>query len=478
MEKNRVYKINQFIWYILIFLLPFTSLPLASKLLGADMVAAPSILILFVLLIFLIFYLSRTKLELKKSLQPILIFGLFAIISSLLAFWLSIPIQKNFSIFRNIFEGIGTLFIGISFFFVTINIIQSQEVLNKTLRIIVYSFVPLMIWCLFQFIFGQIIQNYPVWMDNVQNYITTSGILYKNRLTGFAFEPSWLAHQLNMFYIPIWISATISRRSAFKKQVNKFIVEDFFLVVSIFILIFTKSRVGWITFFFVVTYLFITFNRKILKIIKNKFQSERNRFLINTLPVFLIIFYIFLLIAGLFFFSKFDSRMGSLFRAETYQNKNIFSIANEFVFAERILYWQTGWEVFNDHPIFGVGLGNVGFFFEDQMPSFAWALDEPRHLIFQANYQGNVKNLWVRLLSETGVIGFLSFGTWLFLILLKANQYQKSKSLVQNYWGLVGKIALLTIIIEGFSIDTFALPYYWIILGLVSNNCLENNCDS
>jgi O-antigen ligase len=170
--------------------------------------------------------------------------------------------------------------------------------------------------------------------------------------------------------------------------------------------------------------------------------------------------------------------MESLFEIETYQNRNLFSIANEFVFAERILYWQTGWQVFNDYPIFGVGLGNVGFFFEDYMPSFAWALDEPRHLIYQANYQGNVKNLWVRLLSETGIIGFICFITWLILILLKTNQYHHSKSPLHNYWGLVGKIALITILIEGFSIDSFALPYYWIILGLVSNNYLDSSIES
>ncbi len=473
MEKNRIDTIGNSVWYVLVFLLPFTSLPLASKFLRSEMVAAPSILILFVLLIFSLVFLKKNRLNFEKLLHPLLLFGLFAIFSSLLTFWIPIPIQKDFSILKNIFEGIGTLFIGISFYFVTINIIQSQEVLNKTLRIVLYSFIPLLIWCLFQFFFGQIIQDYPAWMGTIQNFITTSGTLYKNRLTGFAFEPSWLAHQLNMFYIPIWFSATIFRRSVFKKVFNKIIIEDFFLLASIFILIFTKSRVGWITFFVVVTYLIIIINRRIIKIIKNKFQPEKDRFLIKFLPIILVFFYILLLIAGLFFFSKFDSRMESLFKIETYKNQNIFSIANEFVFAERILYWQTGWQVFNDYPIFGVGLGNVGFFFEDYIPSFAWALDEPRHLIFQASYQGNVKNLWFRLLSETGIVGFICFGTWLFLIFLKANRYQKHSSNVYNYWGLVGKIALITLVIEGFSIDSFALPYYWIILGMVSSYYIE-----
>ncbi len=478
MEKNKTFQVSHLFWYILVFLLPFTSLPLASKLLGSEMVAAPSILILFVLLIILIISLSKGTVKIQTLLQPVLIFGLFTIFSSLLAFWLPIPFQKGFSIFRNFVEGIGTLLIGISFYFVTIQIIQSENVLNKTLRIITYSFIPLMIWCLFQFAFGQIVHDYPAWMETFQKFITTSGTLYKDRLTGFAFEPSWLAHQLNMFYIPIWISATINRRSVFERIFQKLILEDFFLVISILILIFTKSRVGWITFIVVISYLFITLNQRIIRKIQEKYQSKNFRFFLKLLPVIFIFLYILILITGLFFFSKFDSRMESLFEVETYQNRNLFSIANEFVFAERVLYWQTGWQVFNDYPIFGVGLGNVGFFFEEYMPSFAWALDEPRHLIYQANYQGNVKNLWVRLLSESGIIGFLCFGTWLILILVKSNQYQRRESRLHNYWGLVGKIALLTILIEGFSIDSFALPYYWIIFGLVSNKFLDCSVES
>lgn len=478
MEKIRSFKPNHFFWYLLVFLLPFTSLPLASRLLGSEMVAAPSILILFMLLITLIFSLFKEKIKNQTLLQPIFLFGLMAIFSSLLSLWLPIPIQKDFSILRNIIEGIGTLLIGISFYFVTIQIIQSEKVLNKTLRIIAYSFIPLMIWCFFQFFFGQIVHDYPEWMRAIQEYLTTSGTLYRDRLTGFAFEPSWLAHQLNMFYIPIWISATITRRSVFKPILRKFILEDFFLTFSIFILIFSKSRVGWITFFVVISFLFISLNQRIIKNIQKKYQFNNHRFFLKLIPAIFIIFYILMLVTGLFFFSKFDSRMESLFEVETYQNRNLFSIANEFVFAERVLYWQTGWQVFNDYPIFGVGLGNVGFFFEEYMPSFAWTLDEPRHLIYQAGYQGNVKNLWVRLLSETGIIGFLSFGIWLILILLKTNQFQMSKSPLHNYWGLVGKIALITILIEGFSIDSFALPYYWIILGLVSNHNLESSIES
>jgi O-antigen ligase len=165
--------------------------------------------------------------------------------------------------------------------------------------------------------------------------------------------------------------------------------------------------------------------------------------------------------------------MENLFNLEFYKNRNLFSIANEFVFAERILYWQTGWQIFNDFPLFGVGLGNSGFFFNDYLPSFAWALDEPRHLIFQATYQGNIKNLYFRLLSETGMIGFLSFITWLMLIFLISKKFENSGKKHVKIWGFIGKIAIIALVFEGFSIDSFALPYYWIILGLVASNFKE-----
>ena len=34
--------------------------------------------------------------------------------------------------------------------------------------------------------------------------------------------------------------------------------------------------------------------------------------------------------------------------------------------------------------------------------------------------------------------------------------------------GLIGKLIIIAMIIEGFSLDTFGLPYYWIGLGLIT----------
>lgn len=470
MKSNKNLQILELFWMVLVLFLPFTSLPLASKLLRSEMVAGPSIIFLFVILILLLVLIPRDLVFDNKVFLPLFVFGCVSLLSSLLSFFLPIPIQKNFQIEKNIVEGLITLAIGVLFFFTTINLIQNEKQRLLTLRVIAYSFIPLLIWCVFQFVYGQLLGDYPDWMINFQKFFSTSGVLYKNRLTGFAYEPSWLAHQMNMFYIPIWLAASFTRQTSFKKIAKKIIIEDLFLVISVLILVLSKSRVGYISFIFMSFYLIYRFNQKLIKKISNFRIFSDKKILLKLIPIMLLVIYLFAIFLGLFFFSKFDSRMENLFNLEFYKNRTLFSIANDFVFAERILYWQTGWKIFNDYPIFGVGLGNSGFFFNDYMPSFAWALDEPRHLIFQANYQGNIKNLWFRLLSETGALGFLSFATWMLLIFFLSNRLEKGDNPSQNYWGLVGKIAIIALIIEGFSVDSFALPYYWILLGLVSSN--------
>jgi len=38
---------------------------------------------------------------------------------------------------------------------------------------------------------------------------------------------------------------------------------------------------------------------------------------------------------------------------------------------------------------------------------------------------------------------------------------------MERAFGFTGKLFILALIMEGFSMDTFGLPYYWIALGIV-----------
>jgi O-antigen ligase len=470
MEKSKFSNLAHILWYLLVLLLPITSFPLVGKLFGSNMVAAPSILILFFLLAVLFFQVKVHDFLNNPFRQILILFLLVAIISLLLSFWYPIPFFKNFSLLMNSLEGLGTLIIGVGFYFVTSIIIRNEAVMKKTIQFVIIGFIPMAFWSGFQFAFNLTTSGYPQWMISIQRFFSISGTLYSDRITGFAFEPSWLAHQLNMFYLPIWLGSSIKRKSVFSRSFKGFIFEDMMLGISVLMLVFTKSRVGWITFFVVATYLFIILNHAIIRKTRSKLNLNRGEILSKSLPYMFILFYLGTLFSGILFLRTFDPRMEALLRLDTYLNQSVYSIANQFVFVERILYWQTGWRVFNQFPFFGVGLGNVGFFFKDHLPSFAWALDEPRHLLFQAGYLGNVKNLWIRLLAETGIVGFLVFISWLLMVFFKSKSNQNSNNIIRQKWGLIGTIAILTILFEGFSIDSFALPYYWILLGLVTSD--------
>ena len=79
----------------------------------------------------------------------------------------------------------------------------------------------------------------------------------------------------------------------------------------------------------------------------------------------------------------------------------------------------------------------------------------------------------MRLLSETGIIGFSIFVSWVFLHWRNANQLEKkATSPLLKSMGLVGKLVVLAFIIEGISLDSYALPYYWVAMGLIAASSL------
>ncbi|MHB8807151.1 MAG: hypothetical protein ACYC59_06170, partial [Anaerolineaceae bacterium] len=217
-EKNSFRRFSQkiadILWIIMIALLPISSMPLIARLLGSDTVAAPSIIVVFFLMvIWFIPYILRRGKMVKESI-PLLVFVTVALAATVLANFKVIPAYKDIPYLSNSIEAFVTLLIGVVFFLVTSSYLQNEEKALLTLKVINWSAIVMLIWTGFQVVAWHGFGHYPGWMFDLQGLIS-SRVLYRQRVNGLALEPSWFAHQLNMIYIPIWLAATIKGISAF-----------------------------------------------------------------------------------------------------------------------------------------------------------------------------------------------------------------------------------------------------------------------
>jgi len=471
-------------WVAVFLLMPITSFPLLSRLSGAAEVAPAALLPLgWLVLFWFIPYLIKKGTIPRESI-PFIFFTSIAIIASAAAFFLNIPPFKNASIPHVEIRAIFTLSIGAAFYLVTASwFSKSQSRLAFILKLINVSGLIVILWAGIQAIYIFLLQgNYPAILLAFQRLVSTRD-LFKNRVTSFAFEPSWLAHQMNLIYLPFWLGATISGTSAHRLRLWKISIETLLLLLGAGV-VFLASRVGTLAFLLVLAFVGIYAN---VSLVRRVYQWSLARFTrLSTvikrgfrvlLPLILLVAFISIYVlaaVGLVYgLSHVDKRLARFFQPQSLMQwaqliKNPYGFFNYLAFAERYVYWVGGWNIFNIHPILGVGLGNAGLFFQRELPSYSWNLPEVMDVYYRSSALPNIKSLWVRLLAETGIVGFSSFIAWLYGVFKLSWFVRLSKNSLFRTIGWSGLFVLLAFIIEGFSTDTFALPYLWVSLGIIS----------
>lgn len=468
-------------WGALILLLPITSFPLLSRLTGGAMVAPASILPLGWLAVgWFGFYLIK-KGTLPRESIPFLFFICIALIATAAAFFLNLPPAKGQGFLGEEISAVLTLAIGAGFYLVASGwLSRSSDRVRRTFQWIDIAGVILLLWSLVQaFCIFILHGNYPGILVKFQHLFSTQEF-YTGRTTGFAFEPSWLAHQLNLAFLPFWLAASLTGWSAFRPRLWKFSLENILLAVGAVIL-FISSRVGTLSMLLVLAFLGIYFNVYLAR----KLQGWSSKRLAERPPVFqkiarvllpasiaitFIAIYFLGATALVYGLSHVDPRLAVIFSFTELKSKlgNIYSILNYLQFAERYVYWVAGWRIFSLHPFLGVGLGNAGFFFQHTLPPFSWMLPEVTGNLYNSTALLNIKAFWVRLLAETGIAGFSAFIAW-FIVMVKSSwALRRSVQPLFRTVGWAGLFVLIAFITEGFSLDTFALPYLWVSLGIVS----------
>lgn len=470
-------RLNSWLWRFLLILLPITSMPLVVKLVRSDTVAAPSGIILVVLMILWLLPYLLKKGTLPKSTIPLFVFTGIVLLATILSYFYAIPPYKSHSVVYESLTALLTLAIGLSFYLVTTTIIQDEKMLKFTLRWVSAAGALILLWSIAQAISWAAINRYPNWMKTIHD-IYSVGPLFRQRVSGFALEPSWLAHQLNVLFIPYWMAASLAKSSVFRWKIWKFSVEKILLVFGMGVLLLTYSRIGLAALLVMLSIPVFLAALRILKRInvwifnRKDFQQAGKFFQVSVRLLWVIILFGFGLGVVLslgYALSKLDMRMGSLFDFDFAHRDALLYYAERLSLAARFIYWQAGWGVFEKFPILGVGLGNSGFFFPETLSPYAWKLTEVRSLLFRTELLLNPKSLWVRLLAESGIIGFSAFISWLFGIArsIPARLHFKNTALCTMGW--MGVFVLIGFFFEGFSVDTFGLPYIWIALGVITS---------
>lgn len=460
-------KASWILWLGLVAALPITSFPLFAKVLRTSSVApASGIFVILLAVIWLPVYILK-KGRFPFQLKPAIFFFLFALMTIGLAFLRYLPDYKNASAVFAALEGIATLGLGALFYLVTTAMPNSDGRIKQTLALVNWGGLVIIGWSLIQIVVSFIYNDFTDGMRTIQHFFSTT-VLFDRRATGFASEPSWLAHQLNLVYLMYWMSATINRFTVHRFKIWKFTFENLLLAAGIVVLFVTFSRGGLVSFALVLGFLFLLANIRFAKWVIKKWNA-RNRVLVGITTGFvMVLIYLGLMVGGLFVLSKIDPRMEKVFQFSSTADNPILKYAENLQFGERVVYWQTGWNIFNDHPVAGVGVGFSGYYFPQYLPDYAWQLPEVNKLTGWSSGLLNIKNFWTRLMAETGLIGFSLFAVFLLVMVFTSINLTKTKDRLRKTVGWMGIFMLITFVFEEFSVDSFALPYYWFTLGLVA----------
>lgn len=453
-----------------ILLLPVTSQPHLSRLMGDSLVAPPAIVLIALLgvLWLPVFLIKGGKIPAES--RPFIAFILAALTSSLAAFFIKFPVYQEFNALSAEKEALLTFLIAIGVYFLFALWFRTVKQLNLAAVLINVSGLILVAWCLMQlYVILARGGEYPGWMARIQFHVSLRSLLdhvYLTRVGGFAYEPSWLAHQLNIIYIPFWFAATITGYSSLRK-LSGISLENILLVGAIAAMFFSFSRVGLLALILMFAYALWRLHTHGIYRIQKKYNLALSPWTRIFIAMGLLVVYGAILLAVLTIMGRSDSRFGRLLELQDI-TPSLFELAFRVDFAERVVYWANGFQTFARYPLLGVGLGNTGFFFAQHLPVIADRLNEIIYVLTYEYYLPNVKSFWVRLLSETGLIGFSLFCTWFYVLWRGGKFLERQASREFRLFGWMAFFVIVAFLAEGFSIDSFALPYLWVSLGVVT----------
>lgn len=470
-------------WLALLAAVPVTSFPWVEATIGGETVSPLSLLPLMLLLPWLARYVVRGG-QMPAETRVLLLFCALAAISSAASLLLPLEPYKGQTALTRTFHGMATLAIGLCFSLSAGLFASDPDRLRRSLSAIYLGGVLTLLWASIQATYVLRAAPRAPWILNEIHRLFSVRDLFVHRVTGLAYEPSWLGDQLVVLYLPLWLASIVTGYSVGPKWGKLSLVECALFVWGAAILLLAESRISIAAMLLTLGILAAWLLWRVAGTLVRRVPAAlgRNLPLPDILPRMLVLglgalgFVLF--VRGVLSLSastdwrirRVISLPGEIEALRTaYPYELGYAVADRAAFAERIVYWRAGLAAFERYPLLGVGVGNAGFAFEQGLPTFAYRLEEIRRVLDPMNLSfPNPKSLWIRVLAETGTLGMSAFLTWVVVMLAAAWVLARDGLGEARLVGVAGLLALPAWLMEGFSLDTFALPQTWLLLGLVT----------
>lgn len=452
------------LWGAALLALPVTSFRWFPFLGESTLVRPLALYPLALLILFLLTQSVRGKIKLNWSgaLIPLGVLILFIVaVTSFGALIDPIPLRGQVYSGRAL-RALVTLFIGVAFFISAMWMNALEADLRFSVRWLFAGLCLDLAWSGLQaFTFYTGLLNKEM-VTHWQLAFSMRELVRTNRISGLAYEPAWLAGQFATTFIPFLFAAVMTN---FRISRLKWL-EPVLLALSLLVVLATYSRGGLLTVIAAAGLTFLFFGRKVMGSVWAWFVSGFRGRLPDVLFRIAMIAAVISVIAGSFIFLSQKNFFRRLWETKA---ESLTEYMIKINAGARGAYSTGALSAFEEHPWTGVGLGASGFYIYQNLPD--WSLTTVPEIANQLSPENrlypNPKNLYARLLAETGLIGFFLYIAFQFHILGDMLNLYRREEHWARFAAVAGVFAWLAITFYNFTQDSLATPNIWLISGML-----------
>jgi hypothetical protein len=457
-------------WALFLVALPVTSFPFFPPVIGGGALVRPlSIYPLIPLFILATLPILFTR-PLPRTLISLVPFVVLALASSVLAFLRGIDPVMGVTVSERMLRAVLTLGLGSAIYLTVALLPRTLKDLQFALRWLYTGFGIAMLIASLQAIYVIHFNDaWFSWMSRLQQYISIRRLIF-NRISGPTYEPNWFAEQLTFLLFPWLLAAVLSGYTVFRWRWRWLTGELILLLWGIILLPFTYSRAGLINLVALVglSILFFRFQ-------PGRHTSPRKPLLNRRLRVLVEILVVVVVLGGLVYGAgtrnEFFARIWGYWVNK--KEPTLSGYLNYLGFGARLTYGETAYRIYKNFPGMGVGLGNYALYFDEMLEErpLAYTPEVLRHVTLDEGRNRLItsKNLYLRLLAETGVAGTAAFIGFVLAIAGCALYLKLSKDPEHHFWGVASLLGVLAFLLSAFSFDSFAIPNMWVVFGLITS---------